>query len=51
MLFHHPTIAELAGVVEKAITETRGELADLISEIDAMSDEDVQRTLADEGGL
>jgi acyl-CoA synthetase (AMP-forming)/AMP-acid ligase II len=46
-LFHHPTVAELAGVVEQAKATERGATADLMREIESMSDEDVERALAE----
>lgn len=46
-LFHHPTIAELAGVVEQAKATERGGTAELMREIASMSDEDVERALAE----
>ncbi|MEO8443559.1 MAG: AMP-binding protein [Gammaproteobacteria bacterium] len=47
-LFHHPTIVELARVVGDARAASRGATAELEREIDAMSDEDVLRALAEE---
>ncbi len=47
-LFHHPTIAELAGLVEQAKAKEREKTAALMHEIESMSDEDVARALAQE---
>lgn len=46
--FHHPTIAELAGIVDQAKAAEREEAADLRREIESMSNEDVERLLAEE---
>lgn len=47
-LFHHPTIAELVAVIERAQAAEHHELAHLRDEIDAMTDEDVERALAED---
>ena len=49
VLFHHPTIAELVAVIERAKAAEHTELAHLKDEIDAMTDEDVERALAEDG--
>ena len=46
-LFHHPTIAELADAVEQARAVELGDSARLKREIDAMTDEEVERALAE----
>jgi len=46
--FHHPTLAELAEVVDRAKAAERDEAEQLRREIESMSDEDVQRLLAEE---
>ncbi len=46
-LFHHPTIAELAEAVDRARATQRAATADLEREIEGMSDEEVERALAE----
>ncbi len=46
-LFHHPTIAELAEAVERALAAQRAGTLDLQREIAAMSDEEVERALSE----
>jgi len=47
-LFHHPTIAELAPVVEQLKAAERDKAATLAREIESLSDEEVERLLAEE---
>ena len=47
-LFHHPTIAELAPVVEQLRAAERDQAAALAREIESLSDEEVERLLAEE---
>ncbi len=49
-LFHHPTIAELVQAVERAKAGERDATVGLEQEIDAMSDEEVERALAELSG-
>jgi acyl-CoA synthetase (AMP-forming)/AMP-acid ligase II/acyl carrier protein len=49
-LFHHPTIAELVQAVERAKAGERDATVVLEREIDAMSDEEVERALAELSG-
>jgi oxalate---CoA ligase len=51
VLFHHPTIAELVPVIEQAKAAEHNELADLRDEIDAMTDEEVERALAEDDSV
>ncbi|MFN0301311.1 MAG: AMP-binding protein [Burkholderiales bacterium] len=47
-LFHYPTIAELSLVIEEAKAENLAHTRELMCEIEALSDEEVTRLLADE---
>ncbi len=47
-LFHYPTIAELSVVIEAAKAENLAHTRELMCEIDALSDEEVTRLLAEE---
>jgi oxalate---CoA ligase len=46
-IFRHPTIASLAGAIEALLHEAPGVAMTLQSEVDALSDEQVDRMLAD----
>jgi len=48
-LFHHPTLAELARVVDEQLLRKAARDARLQREIDALSDEEVERLLAQAG--
>lgn len=48
-VFHHPSVAALARVVEQALTEVQAHEAALAEEIAALSDEEVAALLAQEG--
>lgn len=48
VLFHHPTISELVQVIEREKALEANELEDMAGEIDAMTDEDVERALTED---
>jgi acyl carrier protein len=48
-LFHHPTVKELANLVNEKCTERDAHIAQLVSEIENLSDEEVERLLDQNG--
>ena len=47
-LFHHPTVAELAVVIDQAAAAMRTQEAELMRDIESMTDEEVEQALAAE---